>query len=60
MNDALLFGWKRIAQFVGCSVDTVKRYHRQGMPLYRGPTGTWQGVPDDIVAWLRKKKTPAR
>jgi predicted site-specific integrase-resolvase len=61
MNDTLLYGWKEIAKFIGCSVATAKRYHRKGLPLYRmEKNGTVQGIPGDILDWLRTRKTPAR
>jgi phage terminase Nu1 subunit (DNA packaging protein) len=57
VNDTLLFGWKEIARFIGCSVDTAKRYWKQGMPVYRvTDRGAMQGIPGDIVKWLRKRK----
>jgi hypothetical protein len=57
MNNTLLYGWKEIARFVGCSVTTAKRYHRKGLPLYRTEkNGTVHGIPGDIVRWLRRRK----
>lgn len=46
-----LYGWKDIADYVGCSVTTIKRYAKLGLPvnyLWKKPTAK----PDKIDEWI--------
>lgn len=59
MNAALtpkLYGWKGIAQYLGCHWTTAKRYKKErGLPvryLGRKPVAD----PVEIDAWLKEKK----
>lgn len=60
MTEGLLYGWKDIARFIGCSSKTAYRYYKhQRMPI------RFLGIKpvaerEKILDWYRKHKTRAR
>ena len=54
--------WKQIANYIGRSVKTAKKYYkRYGMPVRRGPDGMPYALPQELDRWLilfdeKKKK----
>lgn len=47
--------WQRIADFIGVSTWTAKRYHRRfGMPVYRTPGGVPYAIPDQLRLWFAR------
>ncbi len=61
MNDAWLNGWKQIAAFMGCSVDTAKRYKKRfGLPVKYLPSGRPAAVKEELQMWLCKSNEESR
>ena len=53
----LLTGWKDIANYLGVSVKTAKRYYKKyGLPVLRLPTGKPCINQNAIQLWLEKRK----
>ena len=54
MADEWLNGWKEIADFLGCSTRTAKKYHYQyNMPVYR-KMGPVRALKSEINEWIKK------
>ena len=48
-----LTGWKAIAQYIGRSVKTTKKYHKEfSMTVRRGPGNVPIALPYEIDKWL--------
>ncbi len=59
MRPGWLYGWKDIADYVGCDVSTVKRYATNcKLPIRRLPTGKPVAIPFQIDKWLNELKNP--
>ena len=61
MRDGWLFGWKAIANFMGCSTKTAQDYERRlRLPVYTipGPNGSEirAAIPAKLNEWLEKSK----
>ena len=56
-----LTGWKQIGAYLGVSVTTVIRYHKDhGLPVHRCPMGPPAALPDEINSWLKAGFKPER
>jgi len=54
-----LYGWKDIAQYVGCDVCTVRKYViKNNLPIYRLPNGKPIAMPDEMDRWIKNLKKP--
>jgi hypothetical protein len=51
----VLVGWKRIANFLDCSVATAKRKEGEGLPVTR-VGGAVCGFPEDLAAWQKRRR----
>jgi len=52
----LLRGWDAIAEHLGVSERTARRWHKQGLPVERRG-GRWIGRPDTLTAWRDAKRS---
>lgn len=57
MTTTVLNGWKQIAQFLGVSAKTARRYHKlRAMPIRREiPAGPPRISTDDLLLWEKAK-----
>jgi phage terminase Nu1 subunit (DNA packaging protein) len=56
-----LHGWKQIAGYLRCSVRTVQRYEKLGLPITRRDGKGTELVfasPEQIHAWLLNQEAP--
>ncbi len=52
-----LYGWKDIAQYIGCSESTVKTFYKKfSLPIDRSPNNTPMARPEKINKWLEKRQ----
>lgn len=47
----LLTGWKRIADFLGVSKRTARRWAKYGLPVRNWPGGRPWAMPYELVLW---------
>jgi hypothetical protein len=52
----ILVGWKQIAVYLGCCVDTARSYAKDGMPVHRYRNRV-RASKVEIERWLLKGKT---
>jgi len=53
-----LYGWKDIAEFVGCDMKTAKKLAtEEKMPVYKIRPRKPAAVCEEITNWLKKHKT---
>lgn len=51
-----LFGWKDIANFVGCSVKTIQHYAAdEELPVYKIKEEKPAAIKEELNKWLREK-----
>ena len=58
----VLYGWKEIAQYMGCGVRTAQRRQQERLPVKRitaGPRAHVIALSEEIDAWLRNGGSPA-
>ena len=56
----VLSGWKDIAEYLRCSVRTVQRWERKGLPVHRPVPGKRAHVvtySEELDSWLRDHET---
>jgi hypothetical protein len=54
LKDGWLYGWQDIADYVGCSVKTARRYAKHyHLPIRRFPSKKLFAVPSDLDKWAR-------
>jgi len=51
-KDAILLGWKEVADYLGCSVATAARREADGLPVFRSG-GQVRAFEADIDKWLK-------
>ena len=52
-----LYGWKDIAEYVGCSVKTTQRYAKENrLPIRRLLEGKPVAQPKEIDVWIKSLK----
>ena len=52
-DDGWLTGWKKIAQYIGTSIRTAKRYHYEySMPVRRLPSSRPVAFEYELDLWL--------
>lgn len=49
-----LNGWKAIAQYCECSIETAKKRCKSGMPVRKPPSGGVVALPYEIDQWIKK------
>ncbi len=52
----ILIGWKDIAAYMGCSVNTARRREKAGLPVFR-TGGLVHAYPDDIDKWIKGQRS---
>ena len=53
MTDSpILSGWKAIAEYLGCGIDTARKYQGQGMPVRTLDGGLALSSKDAIHKWV--------
>ena len=51
-----LYGWKDMANYIGCSVKQAQRYAKvYRLPIIRLPVNKPAADPNEIDKWVRKK-----
>ena len=56
MTNRILYGWKSIAEYMGCSICTAMRYRDQfGLPV-KTVSGRVMISIEMVEEWLRKRK----
>ncbi len=54
LKNGVLYGWQDIADYVGCSVKTARRYAKKyHLPIRYFPSKKLFAIPSDIQEWAK-------